>query len=248
MFRTIASFAILTLSLTATARAKEPNDKKAPAELQGTWKLVALEIDGKPFDLNKSEPRWIIKDNKVQYGGEDLAVLTADATTTPRSIDLAFLAPKATYEAIYVVEKDNLKICLNARSAGVKERPQEFSTDGKENLRLLVFERDKGKVTDPTEGASGFIGVALRQNQDPKEVVINGLVAGGPAEKAGMKKDDLLVKVPNADATDLISIVTAMRRLKPGKEIVCYVKRDRKEIEITIKAGVLPFAALAQLE
>src|SRR5262249_3763946 len=92
--------------------------KQGPAELQGKWKLQSLEIDGVADDLGGAQPRWVIKGNKVRYGGEELAQLTADATTTPKILDLSFVNPKRVYEAIYVVDQDTLKICLNKQTEG----------------------------------------------------------------------------------------------------------------------------------
>src|SRR5437868_2897750 len=69
--------------------AKAGPAKQGPAELQGKWKLLSLEADGAAIDLDNAQPRWVIKGNKVRYGGEELAQLTVDATATPKLIDLS---------------------------------------------------------------------------------------------------------------------------------------------------------------
>jgi uncharacterized protein (TIGR03067 family) len=218
---------------------KQP--KKSLTSLQGAWKLVSVEAGGEARDLAGQQPRWLIKDNKVLYGGEELAVLTVDASTTPKSIDLAFVTPKRTYEGIYTIDGDTFKICVNAMTEGAKERPPEFSTKGKSNLRMLVFDRDKEVKGNADEGVSGFVGIMIRFDMERSQVVIADLVGESPAKKAGLKKDDVLIKVAGSDATDLRTVVNTIRQTKPGSEVAFRVRRDGKEKDITVKAGVMPF-------
>src|SRR5262245_57714273 len=81
--------------------------------VQGAWKLQSVENDGKPMEISDNQPRWIIKGNKVMYGGGELAVLKVVSTATPKSLDLNFAKPKRTFEGIYSVEGNTLKICVN---------------------------------------------------------------------------------------------------------------------------------------
>src|SRR5262249_53867276 len=52
---------------------------KAPADLQGTWKLVAVESEGKANDLAEPPPRAVIRGNRLLYGGAEVAEIVADA-------------------------------------------------------------------------------------------------------------------------------------------------------------------------
>jgi uncharacterized protein (TIGR03067 family) len=236
----------LVLVAFAAAQAREPTDKKVPAELQGVWKLESLEVDGEKVDL-RSLPRLSIKGDKVQYGGEELGTLTADATTTPKILDLSFLKPdKKNYEAIYSIEKNTLKICINGSSTGVKERPADFTTKDKLQLRLLTFQRDVTKDPDLMDGVPAFAGVALKV-EDGKVTVVN-VIADSPAKKSGLEKDDLVLKIGNAEPADLKSAVEAVRQAKPARDLIFRVKRGDKEMDITVKPAVVPFALLIQLE
>jgi uncharacterized protein (TIGR03067 family) len=230
----------------APAPADAPADKE-PAELQGSWRLESLDSDAGDLGLGLPEVRWVIQGTKVKYGGEEVADLTADPKATPKILNLSFLDSKKTYEGIYSVEKDTLKICLNAHSEGVKERPTDFSIEGKENLRLLVFRREK-EAAEGTGGATGYVGLMLKFDQDKKEVVITDTLPKGPAEKAGLQKEDVVLKVGDVDVTDLSSAVNTVRQKKPGGELTFHVRRDGKEKDIAVKVGVLPFALLANLE
>lgn len=232
--------AACALLVAGVARADD-KPVKAPAELQGVWKLVSVEADGKAKDpLGGGSPRWVIKDNKISYGGEEIIQLTADATTTPRVIDLKFRDPERTFEGIYVVEKDKLKVCLNKRTEGAKDRPGKFATEEQADWVLLVFEREKAAPAKPTEGLKAFAGIVLRADEDTKAVV-DAPIKGSPAEKAGLKKGDVILKVGAADATDLDTVVKTVRDAKPGEKLEFRVKRDGKEQTVTVTVGVLPF-------
>jgi uncharacterized protein (TIGR03067 family) len=212
--------------------------KKELAVLQGTWRLTALERNGEPFELPATPPRWVIKGNKVYYGGEELAVLTVEPSTTPRSVDLAFVRPKRELEAIYVVKGDTLKLCVNRQAEGVKERPLDFITKGKAGFRLLVFRRDKG---DGSEGLRGYAGLALRLGPGNKGVVVAQVLDGGAAKKAGLKRGDVLVKVAGQEVTTLREVIRLIGEVQPNARLTVRIRRDGRERDVTFTVGVMPF-------
>ena len=242
MIRQIASVFLGAALIVAASRPAAAGDKKALAPLQGTWTLVSLETDGKAQELPEKPPRWVIKGKDVRYGGRPLAVLAVDPATTPGNLDLTFLGPKRVYEAVYAVDGDTLKVCVNRLTEGVKERPVGFETKGKPNWRLLVFKRDKADGGDGAQGLPGFVGIALMRGE--KGLVIAQVLDGSPAKEAGLKKDDVLLKVGANDATDLRTAVGACRQAEPGSQLTLRVRRGAKERDVTIKVGVFPFQLL----
>ena len=58
----------------------------------------------------------------------------------------------------------------------------------------------------------------LRFDADDKEVVVQSTLEKSAAEKAGLRKDDIVLKVGDTDATDLLTTVNAVRRMKVGDE------------------------------
>jgi uncharacterized protein (TIGR03067 family) len=213
------------------------------AALQGVWKVTTLETDGKPAKL-PVDFWWFIKGDKVRYGGQELAGLTLDVTTKPRCIDLKFHNPDRVYEGIYTVESDRLRLCVNSRTEGVKKRPLEYTTKGKSDFRLLVFKRDKDREGDDVTGLGGYVGISIKAQKGGKGVLITDVVKDSPAQKAGLKRDDLLLKVGDLEAGDLQSVVAKTRAAAPGTELALRVKRDDKEQDVTVKVGVVPFFLL----
>jgi uncharacterized protein (TIGR03067 family) len=242
-FRIACLFFATALSLPAAPPGDAPI-KKELVPLQGTWKAVAFEVNGENRDIPGKPPQWVIKGNKVFYGGEELAELIVDNTTTPRCFDLSFRKPKKVLEGIYSVEKDTLKLCVNRQAEGAKERPMSFKTKDKPELRLLVFERIKDSKGNPIENLNGFIGVAIKAMKDPDQLSISDVLPDTPARKAGLKKDDILVKVAGQEATDLLTVIRMIGDMKPGSNVTIRVKRGGKEQDITVKVGVMPFFLL----
>jgi len=225
--------------------ADDKDKKEEPAALQGSWKLTTYEVDGKASDvLDNLSVWWIIKGDKVFYGGQELAKLKADATTKPQCLDLAFTKPERNFEAIYSVEKDMLKICVNKMTEGTKERPSGFETEGKADWRLLVFKKDKDRKVEDLEGLAGFAGIQIKTDPDTKEVVIVTPIDGTPAKKAGLQADDVVLKVNDEAATDLQTVVRTVRKVKPGGDLTFRVKRGGKEEDVKVKVGVAPFFLL----
>jgi uncharacterized protein (TIGR03067 family) len=224
---------LLLLGADAPSAATKP-------QLEGTWRLVSIERDGKPRELTPS-PRWVIKGTTVYYGGEPLAELVIDAKATPPCVDLVYLRPKVTYEAIYAVDAKTLKICVNREVSGVKDRPQDFATAELLNRRLLTFEREEPREGAQFEGVIPFIG-AIPRVQKGQGVVINEVQEDSNAARAGLKKGDLILKIDNTEVKeDAAAVINIIREYKPGTETVITIKRDGKEEKVKVRVGVLPF-------
>jgi uncharacterized protein (TIGR03067 family) len=214
-----------------------------PAEVQGNWRLVSVEAEGTANELKDRQPRLVIKGDRILYGTEEVARFTVDLKADPKSIDVKFNGSDGVIEGVYAAERDSLKICLNKRAEGVKERPRGFDTKDQEGFRLLVLRRETDADAD-SDGLTGFIGVMLAFDAEKKAVTVNGTLDASPAKKAGLVKDDLLLAVNNAAVSDLHAAVESVRGLKPGSELSVRIQRNGKEKDVTVKVGVLPFKFL----
>jgi len=214
-----------------------------PAMLDGVWKLVSLELEGEARPLEE-EVRLAIQGEKVLYGEQTLALATFYPDSTPKGIDLTFEESKELYEGIYSADADQLKICLNTRTMGVKERPTEFSTKDKPSLRIFTLRR-----LAAGEGVGrlrGFVGMALAL-ENGQDVTVTMVLDKSPAEKAGLKIGDVILRIGNDKATDLQTTVDACRAQTPGSELKIHVRRDGNEREIAVRVGAFPFSLLGLL-
>jgi uncharacterized protein (TIGR03067 family) len=145
-------FVALSLSalLAFTASHATGQDKKKLAELDGTWTIVKMEIEGRSL-LEKGE-KWklTIKDGKVTSDAKGAPKETVDLSKhldpskKPRTITYPYEG-KITFYGIYEVKDDELRICGDGVDTATEKnpearRPRKF--DSKEGL-LLVFRREK---------------------------------------------------------------------------------------------------------
>jgi uncharacterized protein (TIGR03067 family) len=229
----------LAAAVPAHAQPDKANLNKELRELRGVWRLIGFQVEGKEAFLQEHRQiRWVIKDDKVFYGGEQLATLTLDPATNPKCLDLGLVKTRRVHEGIYKLDKDRLTICVRMMTDGVKQRPLKFDNGSIEKYRTMLFVRDKPGTE--LEGAAGFVGVQMRIDK-MKEIRIVTTIKGSPAQKAGLKKDDVLVRVGSDPAGDLQQTVNLVRELKPGSEAVLRVRRAGKEQDIKVKVGVAPF-------
>ena len=101
---------------------------------------------------------------------------------------------------------------------------------------VAVRADDKKKEDKPAK--AGYLGIKIDGGDGA--VRITEVVAGAPAEKGGLKADDVVTKLDGKEVKDLQDFVTAVRAHKPGDKITLTVKRGDKEMEIKITAGEAP--------
>ncbi len=67
-----------------------------------------------------------------------------------------------------------------------------------------------------------------------------GIVPDGPAAKAGLKENDIIIKVNNEEISDNRSLVTLIGKQKVGNEVKLTVIRNNKTITLSAKLTQLP--------
>lgn len=84
-----------------------------------------------------------------------------------------------------------------------------------------------------------FTGVGITVMYEDGYYRIIEVFKGSPAEKAGIKIDDLLIKVDDIDVKDNESAFHSIVKGKVGTKVKLTVKRNDKEIDFTIKRSVI---------
>jgi serine protease DegQ len=96
----------------------------------------------------------------------------------------------------------------------------------------------------------GWVGVEP-QDINPELVAAFGLVKstgtvivdvlkGGPAEKAGIKKGDILISVGDKPVTDTVSMLNLVAQLSPGEKVKMTILRKTSEAKIDVTVGKRP--------
>ena len=134
----IAYFTLAVFLTTATLAEQEVESKRSDKELiQGTWKIVALEADGKqaPEDSFKQK-RFLIEGDRFSSSGNSKGIrpYRLDPVASPKTMDIPGSVEGQFAKAIYEVEGDNLKLCFSQSTK--LDRPKNFETSG---TRYLCF-------------------------------------------------------------------------------------------------------------
>jgi len=113
--------------------------------------------------------------------------------------------------------------------------------DAKEILDELI---EKGRVV------RGWLGIEIREVDeviakqfslpDTKGVLVNRVMENSAAEKGGMKRGDVIVKIEDHKVESVRDLQEVVSRTKPGKKVKVVVIREKKEVTLTIKLVEMP--------
>jgi uncharacterized protein (TIGR03067 family) len=118
-------------------------------ELQGTWKLVSLEVDGKKATKGdiKNEQKMVVEGDKFTSTVDDKhsfkGTFKLDPGKKPKTVDVAVTDGDFKGKAllgIYEIDGDTLRACYAAPG---KDRPSEFTSKEGSGNYLYIYKREK---------------------------------------------------------------------------------------------------------
>ena len=115
-------------------------------------------------------------------------------------------------------------------------------------MKPAVRRSSRSGAVKPTDGLTAFVGLQLRAGEDKTGVLVDAPLKNSPAENAGLKTGDAVLKVGKAAATDLEATIRAVRLARPRDKLEFQIKREGKEVAVTVTVGVLPFPLVVGLE
>lgn len=106
-----------------------------------------------------------------------------------------------------------------------------------------------GKIIQPYIGVrfqpiTKAIAKSLELPVEKGALVIGGsgapaVVAGGPADKAGIREDDIITKVNNDEITEANPLVRLIRKYSPGETVTLTVLRGSETLTLDVSLGTL---------
>lgn len=95
----------------------------------------------------------------------------------------------------------------------------------------------KGSAQPTRGGSRPYFGSIPNYSYEGPGFAISGTAPGGPADKAGFKGDDIIVKFGGNPVSNLDEFDAALRKFKGGDEVEVIVKRDNKEVTLKVTLG-----------
>jgi hypothetical protein len=88
-----------------------------------------------------------------------------------------------------------------------------------------------------TPGYGAYLGTIPDMTDNPGGVRLVGVRAGSPAEKAGLRGDDIITRIGTMDVTDLQAMTDALRSHKPGDTVDIVVRRGTQVTTLRATLG-----------
>src|ERR1041384_5444529 len=85
--------------------------------------------------------------------------------------------------------------------------------------------------------ADGWLGIQLADNEHP---VVAEVIAGSPADKAGLQKGDRILAVDDQATDKVDGLVELIRGKKPGQRVRLKLSRNGTEMTVLVKLGERP--------
>lgn len=79
-----------------------------------------------------------------------------------------------------------------------------------------------------------YLGVMIAAGKEKGTFEVLSVLEASPAQKAGLKGGDVLLKIDGAKPDDLATAVKVIRALKAGRKATLLVRRDGKELAVVV--------------
>jgi RNA polymerase sigma-70 factor (ECF subfamily) len=210
---------------------------KGLKELEGIWKVVSLETEGKKApEAELKGMRWTFKgsslhitDETDQAGG--MCTVKVDPSKKPKHIDITSEEGPTkgkTVQGIYKLEKGRLIVSVQEVQNAGQGRPTDFTTAAKDGPGVAILERVKDPDRPEKSGAKQMESGGLRDLDGAWRVVA--------LENAGKKVPEEELKVVGWTFHGETLLLSG-----PGTKIRCSVKvepgKTPKHIDVTVLDG-----------
>ena len=104
-----------------------------------------------------------------------------------------------------------------------------------DTVRKVVPQLKEGGVVE-----RAWLGVSTSEDPTGPGALIRGVVAGGPADEAGLRPGDVIVGIAGDIVRDPGDVSTEINERDPGEEVQVRVRRGDEEREIVVRLGERP--------
>jgi hypothetical protein len=94
------------------------------------------------------------------------------------------------------------------------------------------------EAVSEAQGYGAYLGTVPDMSDSPGGVRLLGVRAGSPAEKAGLRGDDIITRIGNMDVPDLQAMTAALRSHEPGDTVDIVIKRGSQVTTLRATLGI----------
>lgn len=88
--------------------------------------------------------------------------------------------------------------------------------------------------SEASRGFTVYLGTIPDYTAEVEGVKLSGVREGGPADKAGIKKDDIIIGLAGKDIKNIYDYTYILGDLKPGEKVTMVVMRNGKKVNIDV--------------
>ena len=93
------------------------------------------------------------------------------------------------------------------------------------------------KVVDEKAPPKGYLGVMPAEESDGQGVTLQEVLKDSPAEKAGLKPGDLVLKIGETKIPQVSDLLKALRDRKPGEKVQITIQRENEQVALEVVLG-----------
>ncbi len=168
-----------------------------------------------------------ITSNKILINGKPLAEFSENGVTINN-------------RKIITREGNKVNIDLRRSQDGMQDDMREFERNlegmSPEEIQTITIIGDKSE-NEFAINNKPYVFLGVTTSDDALGAKITTVVPDGPAEKAGLLKDDIITKINDTKIEAASSLSNLIRTLKVGDKVKVYFKRDGKEKTVAAILG-----------
>ena len=104
-------------------------------------------------------------------------------------------------------------------------------------VEVALPQHSAGSTAPATPGYGAYLGTIPDMTENPGGVRLVGVRAGSPAEKAGLRGDDVITRIGSTDVSDLQAMTDALRSHKPGDTVDIVIRRGSQTTTVRATLG-----------
>ncbi|MCY7292037.1 MAG: PDZ domain-containing protein [Ferruginibacter sp.] len=193
-------------------------------------------------DENKKETQEIIIRKKGDKDTKFTMEITANKILINGKPLAEFSENGLTINNRKIITREGNKVSIDLRRSQVDmqrdmtEFEKNFEDINPGDISSITIMGDKNN-NDFSDNNKRYVFLGVTTTDDILGAKISSIITDGPAEKAGLLKEDIITKINDSKIEEASSLSDVIRTMKTGDKVKVYYKRDGKEKTTTATLG-----------